>query len=273
MMTALPLSPQVFVILSALVEDRIGLHYKPADRELFAERVSPRAIERGFESLFDYYYFLRYDPGANEEFQALAEALTIHETYFFREADQVRVLAHALVPEILAERATARVWSAACATGEEPLTVAMLLAERGLLDRVEIYGSDISHRALARAKKGEYGRRSARALPKGVIGRWLHERGEAMVIERSLARAIQWRHLNLLDDAAVTALGPFDVILCRNVLIYFRDEVARMVMNRLADSLRPGGYLLVGASESLLRFGTSLSCEERGGAFFYRKAP
>jgi chemotaxis protein methyltransferase CheR len=270
-MTALPMSPQVFVILNDLIEERIGIHYRPDDRDLLAEKITPRAIERGFDSLFDYYRFLRYDPSADEELHALADALVVNETYFFREVDQLRTLAHGLVPEILEQRGAARIWCAACSTGEEPLTIAMLLDERGLLGEVELVASDISRRALARASRGEYGRRSLRAAPGGVVGRWLLERGEVVTVEPSLCRSIEWRQVNLLDAAAVGALGSFDVIVCRNVLIYFREVVARSVVNRLAAILRPGGYLLVGASESLLRFGTSLACEERGGAFFYRK--
>jgi chemotaxis protein methyltransferase CheR len=270
-MTALPLSPEVFVILSALIEERIGIHYRLDDRDLLSERLTPRAIERGFDSLFDYYRFLRYDPAAGEELHALADALVVNETYFFREADQLRVLAHEIVPEILKRRAAARVWCAACSTGEEPLTVAMLLAQRGLLDKVELIASDISQRVLARARQGEYGQRSLRAVPSGVVGRWLLERGEVVAVEPSLFGSIEWRQVNLLDAAEVGALGSFDAILCRNVLIYFREDMVRSVVNRLAASMRPDGYLLVGASESLLRYGTSLSCEERGGAFFYRK--
>lgn len=134
-MTALPLSPQVFVILNDIIEERIGMHYRLDDRDLLADRLTPRAIERGFDSLFDYYRFLRYDPAADEELHALADALVVNETYFFREADQLRALAHEIIPEILERRAAARVWCAACSTGEEPLTMAMLLDQRGLLDK------------------------------------------------------------------------------------------------------------------------------------------
>lgn len=270
-MTALPLSPEVFVILSDLIEERIGIHYRLDDRDLLSERLTPRAIERGFDSLFDYYRFLRYDPAASEELHGLADALVVNETYFFREADQLRAFAHEIVPEILKRRAAARVWCAACSTGEEPLTVAMLLAQRGLLDKVELVASDISRRALARARRGEYGQRSLRAVPVGVVGRWLLERDEVVTVDPSLGQAIHWHQVNLLDAKEVGALGSFDAILCRNVLIYFREELVRSVVSRLAASLRLDGYLLVGASESLLRYGTSLSCEERGGAFFYRK--
>src|SRR6478735_10101493 len=98
----LPLSPQVFAILSALIEERTGLHYDVRERELLAERTSGRATERGFESLLDYYYFLRYDPGADAELALLAEALVVNETYFFRESAPLEVLVGELVPRLLA---------------------------------------------------------------------------------------------------------------------------------------------------------------------------
>jgi chemotaxis protein methyltransferase CheR len=270
---ALPLSPPVFSILSSLIEARAGLHYAPSDQDLLAEKVSARALEAGFDSLLDYYYFLRYDPAGPEALDALIDTLTVHETYFFRELEQLR----SLVDGVLVPRARAgerlRLWSAACSTGEEPLTLAMMLAERGLLERVELLASDISQKVLERAQKGEFGRRSLRALPPGVDGRFLDVApgGESATVRPELREAVRWRRVNLVDPKQVGALGQFDVILCRNVMIYFSDETARRVVESLTDALTPGGHLLVGTSESLLRFGTQLICEEKSGAFFYTK--
>lgn len=265
------LSPQVFAILNPLIEERAGLHYGPSDLDLVRDKISNRAEAAGFDSLLDYYYFLRYDPGGSAELDALVEALVVHETYFFREADQLRVLVQRLLAARLAGDATVRIWCAACATGEEPLTLAMMLADLGLLRRVRILASDISERALGRARTGEFSPRAVRALPEGVEGRWLERQGKAIVVKPELQAAIEWRRVNLLERASVGALGRFDAVLARNVLIYFGDETVRRVVGSLSEALVPGGLLLVGASESLLRYGTSLSCEEHGGAFFYRR--
>src|SRR3954467_12144320 len=125
----LTLSPQVFVILRALIEEKTGIHYPDADRELLGERVSLRAEEAGFESLLDYYYFLRYDPQGPTELEALVEHLVVQETDLFREMDQLRALtAHFIVPRVRGGQRV-RVWSAACATGEEPISLAILLAD------------------------------------------------------------------------------------------------------------------------------------------------
>ena len=269
-MRALPLSSPVFTILSGLIEERIGLFFAAADSEILAEKVSPRAVERGFESLLDYYYYLRYDPDSGEEFERLAEALVVNETYIGRELDQLTALVDTLLPRLLAERAPLRVWSAACSTGEEPFTLAGMLDDRGLLPRVELIASDISQRVLTVAKNGKFSGRSLRALPAAASG-WLELDGQVATVRSELRRSVSFQQLNLSDREAVRRLGKHDVVICRNVLIYFRDATIKSVVETLAEALNPGGYLLIGASESLLRFGAGLRCEEHGGAFFYRK--
>ncbi len=272
-MFSLPMSPQVFAILAALIEQRAGLHYAPEDRELLADRVVPRALDAGFDSLLDYYYFLRYDPAGPEALDALVDSLLVHETYFFREAQPLRVLVEDVLVPAVREGRRPRVWCAACSTGEEPLTLAMMLAELGVLDKVTLVASDLSARALERARAGEHNLRSLRALPAGVEGRWLELRGDGRPhVRPELVDAVDWRRVNLVDEAAVAQLGVFDAILCRNVLIYFQDATAQRVVESLTRALVPGGHLLVGTSESLMRFGTALNCEERRGTFFYTKA-
>lgn len=271
-MPSLPMSPQVFAILATLIEQRAGLHYAAEDRELLADKVSDRATEAGFDSLLDYYYFLRYDPAGSAALDSLIDALLVHETYFFREALPLSVLVEdVLLPRVRAGQKP-RVWCAACSTGEEPLTLAMMLADRGVLPGVELLASDLSTRALERARTGEHNLRSMRALPPGVEGRWLEQVDGRARPKQELVDAVEWRRINLVDEGAVAKLGQFDAILCRNVLIYFQDETARRVVASLTQALKPGGQLVVGTSESLLRFGTALSCEERRGVFFYGKA-
>ncbi|ADO68668.1 CheR family methyltransferase [Stigmatella aurantiaca] len=268
-MASLALTPPVFVILAALIEQRAGLHYAPEDRELLADKVSSRALEAGFESLLDYYYFLRYDPAGPAALDALIDALLVHETYFFRD----RLPLEVLVEEILVPRVRAgqrlRVWCAACSTGEEPLTLAMMLADRGALEHVRLVASDLSQRVLDRARRGEYNLRSMRALPAGIEGRYLDVVEGRPRVRAELVAAVDWRRVNLVDAAAISEMGRFDAILCRNVLIYFQDDMARRVVDSLAQALAPGAPLLVGTSESLMRFGTALVCEELRGAFFY----
>jgi chemotaxis protein methyltransferase CheR len=269
----LSLSPQVFAILRALIEDHAGIQYRDGDRDLLADRASTRAQEAGFDSLLDYYYYLRYDPRGGAELDTLVEHLVVQETYLFREVDQLRALVNQVIAPQIAQGGRLRIWSAACATGEEPVSVAIMLAERGLLDQVEIVATDISQRALERARTGRYTGRSLRAIgPDTRFPTWLEpDDAGALRADPRVVSKIAWSRLNLLDDAAIAALGTFDVILCRNVLIYFSDPTTTAVVDRLTDALAPGGTLLVSVTESLLRFGTYLHCEERDGVFFYRK--
>ena len=271
-MTLGPLSPQVFTILGTIIEERAGLQYRIEDLELLREKVLPRAQEKGFDSLLDYYYFLRYDALGGAELDVLIETLVVHETYFFRESDQLQALVQEIIAPAVKEGRTLRIWCAACSTGEEAITLRILLARAGLLDKVQVLASDISHRALGRARLGEYAANSMRAVPEDVPGPWLTRRDKRVEVSAALRETIDWRCVNLTDPLAVRALGKFDHILCRNVLIYFGDQTVRRVVASLTEALLPGGLLLIGASESLLRYGTSLSCEERGGAFFYRRA-
>ncbi|HTE51207.1 MAG TPA: CheR family methyltransferase [Kofleriaceae bacterium] len=265
-------SPQLFTILSGLVEERVGLHYGAAERDVFLDKVAARALEAGFDSLLDYYYRLRYDDPDGAELDDLVEALVVHETYFFRELDPLVIAIEEVIGPRLAAGGRARIWSAACSTGEEPLTAAMLLEQRGWLDRVEVVATDVSRRALARAQRGEFSPRSLRGRsPDDLASRWLRERPRGVECDRALIDAIRWSRLNLFDGDAVARMGSFDLILCRNVLIYFADQRAAHIARSLAAALRPSGVLLVGVSESLMRFATPLECQERRGAFLYAR--
>ncbi len=266
------MSPQIFTIFATLLEERIGLHYSAAERELLWYKLSSRATEAGFYSLLDYYYHLRYDDPSGTEMSALTDALVVNETFFFRERAPLDQVIEAQIAPLCARKLKPRIWCAAASTGEEPFTLAMLLAERGLLDRVELLATDISQRALTRARSGQHGRRSLReGYAQELANKYLDTSADQIRVSREIRDAVRFQSLNLLDEAAITALGQFDVILCRNVLIYFRDDRTRQVVNSLATALKPGGVLVVGVSESLLRFGTALLCEERAGSFFYRR--
>lgn len=266
------MSAQLFVLLSSLVEEAAGTSYGSGDRELFASKVKDHASEAGYDSLLDYYYQLRYDDRDGVGLRRLIESLLVHESYFFRELPALEALVDRYLVGVVRQRGRARVWSAACSAGEEPYTLAMLLEERGLADSVEVVGTDLSTAALARAASGRYSRRALRdGFPAELAAKYLEVSPQGVIVAPRIRAAVGFERLNLLDNVAIARLGMFDAILCRNVFIYFRDERVRAVVDRLTESLVPGGLLAVGVSESLLRIGTRLVCEERGGAFFYRK--
>jgi chemotaxis protein methyltransferase CheR len=271
-MKEVSLSPSLFSILSSLVEEHVGLAYSLADKTIFENKVLARAADAGFESALDYYYFLRYDDASGGELQALVQALLVHETFFFRELGPVRIAVEQLIRPLVARGAKPRIWCAACSTGEEPLSLAMLLSQLGLLDKVELVATDLSAAALERAQNGTFSRRAVRHICPAELKPFLTATESGYKVPEELICAIEWRRLNLLVRADIEALGHFDLILCRNVLIYFRDETVNKVISSLAARLRPGGALLVGISESLMRYDSELMCEERDGTFLYRKA-
>jgi chemotaxis protein methyltransferase CheR len=269
----LPLSASVFEIFRGLIEEQLGLHHALADSEILRGKLSERAVDLGFDSLLDYYYFLKYDPSAAAEIVTLTDRLVVNETYFFREAEPLELVVDALLAPRVAAGERPRVWSAACSTGEEPLTLAMMLAARDLLGRVDLLATDVSERALAIARTGVYRGRSLRqpTLPPRALP-WLTRLPDGgLSVSRQLIDSVSWRKLNLVDREAVRNIDPCDVILCRNVLIYFGEAASNRVVEDLTAALRPAGALFVGVSESLLRFGTVLDCEEQAGVFFYRK--
>lgn len=265
-------TPQLHAILSALIEERTGILFGPAEKEILSSKITAHAEEHGFGSLLDFYYYLRYDDRDLEAMRALTDALIVTETYFFRELDQLELIANDIIPLLLEAGMRPRVLIAGAATGEEPLSLSMLLEARGLLDRVRIVATDLSPTMLERAQSGRFRRRSMRAPPPPQVEQYLRlEHGEVSV-DPQIGRSIEWRELNLVNEGGLAELGLFHLVLCRNVMIYFRDSTIREVVDRLSSALEPSGMLFVGVSESLLRLGTSLVCEEKKGVFFYRKS-
>jgi chemotaxis protein methyltransferase CheR len=263
-------------LLRDLIHERTGLSYDNGNCDLLTDKLSPLVLERGFTSFLDYYYLLKYDLEAEEEWRRVLNALSVQETYFWREMDQIHTLVNVLVPELLSISCPVplRIWSAACATGEEPLTIAMALNEAGWFERapIEIYASDASTKAIEKARNGLYRERSFRSLPPALRKKYfLEEQGQWRVAPELSAR-INWRTANLVVESEVAPLAaPATVIFCRNVFIYFSPETIRKTVSLFARNMPTPGYLFVAASESLLRFTNEFELKEIGGAFVYVK--
>lgn len=272
---SLGLSPAAFVLLRDLIHERTGLYYDDGKRDLLANRLAPRLIECSFPSYLDYYYLLRYDQDAAEEWSLLMDALSVPETYFWRESDSVRALVDTLVPQWVAafpERPL-RIWSAACATGEEPLSIAIALSEAGWLDRapVVIEASDASPAAIAKARRGLYRERSFRALPPTLRERYFTPAPGGWQVVPELLDRVQWRVVNLRDGDAVARHATAPFIFCRNVFIYFSRESIGDTVRQFARHMPTSGCLFLGVAESLVRITVELALREIGGAFVYVK--
>jgi chemotaxis protein methyltransferase CheR len=265
-------------LLRDLIVSHTGIHFDDGRLDLLRDKIAPLAIERGFDSLLDYYYLLKYDADAALEWARVFDALSVQETYFWREADQLHALTAAILPRLMErKRSPIRIWSVPCATGEEPLSIAIALQEAGWFDRaaIEIHASDASEAALARAKQRRYGPRAFRQLPADLRERYFTRDGEQQrwtVRADIFGRITSWTRVNLIQPAEAARFGGSDVIFCRNVFIYFTPAGVRDVAARFANWMPSPGYLCVGAAESLLRTGSGFDLQDLGGAYVYVKS-
>lgn len=266
-------------LLRDLIHERTGLFFDNGKADILTDKLSPLVIERGFTSLLDYYYLLKYDESARDEWSSVMNALSVQETYFWREMDQVRALVETIVPRWFEarDRGPLRIWSAACATGEEPLTIAMALNEAGWLARapIEIRASDASPAAIEKARRGVYRERSFRNLSAELRAKYFTQEGETKTwrIDAKLHAGVEWGVVNLMDEAEVAPRAAADIIFCRNVFIYFSNQSISRTVRTFAAHIRPPGYLCVAASESLLRLTEDFELREIGDAFVYVRRP
>lgn len=262
-------------LIQNLIHERTGMFFDNGKSDLMLDKLSPLVIERGFTSYLDYYYLLKYDASARVEWQNVMNALSVQETYFWREIDQVRALVQTLVPQWHARKrsSTLRIWSAACATGEEPLTIAMALNEAGWLKRasIEIVASDASTKAIERAANGVYKERAFRNLSAQLRERYFVPEGSAWRVRSDLHSRIKWSVANLMEEDQIAPLAAADFVFCRNVFIYFSESAIGRVVRSFARFIKPPGYLFVGAAESLLRLTTDFTLTEVDDAFVYLK--
>jgi chemotaxis protein methyltransferase CheR len=262
-------------LIQNLINERTGMFFDNGKSDLLIDKLSPLVIERGFTSYLDYYYLLKYDTAAKTEWQNVMNVLSVQETYFWREIDQIKALVQTLLPQWHARNrdATLRIWSAACATGEEPLTIAMALNEAGWFERVpiEIIASDASSNALARAARGVYRERAFRNLPVHLRDRYFEPEGSNWRVKSELHSRIKWELANLIDEGQIASFAATDFIFCRNVFIYFSESAIGRVVRSFSRFIRPPGYLFVGAAESLLRLTTDFNLTEVDDAFVYVK--
>ncbi|MFE1603123.1 CheR family methyltransferase [Methylobacterium sp. ID0610] len=259
---------------------RTGILLTPGHRALVDRRVAERIAATGAASFTEYFALLRAGSGGAVE--SLINALTVNETYFFREEYQLRCLTASLVGQVTAGRApgeAVRIWSMPCATGEEPYSLAIWLLEHWPeVDRyeVEIVGSDIDTRVLAAAEAGRYGERALMRLPRDLVRRYFVPEPDAgdgphWRIIGELRESVRFTPCNLMDERAMAAQGRFDIVFCRNVLIYFDDASRRTAAGNLYDSLAPGGFICLGHTESMSRISPLFRVCRTADAIVYQR--
>ena len=252
-----------------------GLAYGENKRFYIERRLTDRISETGVASFAAYMAMLRT---GGAEIERLINSFTVNETYYYREDHQLRCLSRALLPEIVGRKNPGdlvRIWSFPCSTGEEPYSIAIWLLENwALVDayHIEIVGSDIDTRALTEAVVGNYGERALSRLPADVVARYfepVHD-GHRRIIQ-DLRESVKFTHTNIVDLLSAGAQGRFDIIFCRNLLIYF-DEASRFAaVENLYRALHPGAFLCLGHSESMSRITDRFAVRRFDDAVVYQR--
>jgi chemotaxis protein methyltransferase CheR len=237
---------------------RTGISFTEGKRYFIDRRLDDRIAATGSPSFKAYFSLLRAD--ADHEIEHLINSFTVNETYFYREDHQLRCMTSSLLESIAGHKppgSTVRIWSIPCSTGEESYSIAVWLMENWpQVDtyNVEIVGSDIDTRALTAAAEGIYGDRALMRLSPDVVGRYFTKIADGNhQIDEGLRGSIEFTRANLIDRQDMAQYRNFDLIFCRNVLIYFDDASRRQAAENLYDCLRPGGYICLGHSESMSR--------------------
>lgn len=272
-----------FIRIRDLLTDYCGVCLTDDNRSRLGRILQGRLKEVGLSDVGEYVHTLE-DSGPEGELARLVDEITNNETYFFREEFQLETFADEIVPEVMqrsSRRRRLNVWSAGCSSGEEPLTIAMVLRDSALWQEtlahweVRILGTDVSRQMIRRAREGVYSVSSFKGLDdtrrRDIQRRYFRAVEDRFAPVEDLQRMVSYLHLNLLDRDGTSLFGDMDVIFCRNVLMYFPAELRLNAIRGFFRKLTPGGYLLLGHSENLLGSDTPFEALRLRGSLVYRK--
>lgn len=234
--------------------------YKEAQMK---RRLTTLRMKHGYQTFDEYWKAMEQNRSLLNEF---LDRMTINVSEFWRNPSRWEVLQNRFFPEMLRSTSHLKVWSAACSTGEEPYTLAMILAELGALQRTSMLASDLDTNVLQKAMEGSYLERSLRDVPADCRTKYFKETDGAYHISDHLKQFIQFKQQNLLHDSFDSS---FDLIVCRNVMIYFTEEAKHLLYHKFSSALKPGGLLFVGSTEQI--FSPAVYGFETADTFFYRK--
>ncbi|AWB46938.1 chemotaxis protein CheR [Paenibacillus sp. CAA11] len=247
------------------VKQNTGIDLAQYKEAQMKRRLTTLRNKHGYSTFADFFAAMLKDKNLFYEF---LDKMTINVSEFWRNPNRWEVLRDSIIPELLGSKRGLKVWSAACSTGEEPYTLAMILSDKGILASSTLHATDIDDGALAKAAKGLYLERSIKDVPPDVAKRYFTADGPMLHIDENLKKAVRFKKQNLLLDPFEEG---YDLIVCRNVMIYFTEEAKQALYHKFANALRPGGVLFVGSTEQIFSPGTfGLEAAE---TFFYRKKP
>jgi chemotaxis protein methyltransferase CheR len=270
------LTEEEFRKLCEFLYRRSGMVFTEAKRYYVERRVIERMTSTGSLSFNDYFSRLRAD--VKGEIEQFINAFTVNETYFYREDHQLKCLTNDLLAERIRDKKRGeliRIWSAPCSTGEEPYSIAIWLLENwSLVDdyEIEIVGSDIDTDVLEFARKGVFGKRALMRLTPLVIEKYFATlTEESWQILADLRDSVRFSTVNIAEPGDTRTHGRFDVIFCRNVLIYFDDASRRIAAENLYENLLPGGFICLGHTESMSRISSLFEVRRFADAIVYQR--
>jgi chemotaxis protein methyltransferase CheR len=269
------LSTDEILRLCEILYRRTGMIFGESKRYYIERRIAERMAATGIRRFSAYLAHVEAD---NDEVEHLINVFTVNETYFYREEHQLQCLGRSLLPSIIQHRKPGdlvRIWSVPCSTGEEPYSIAIWLLENWpIVDayHIEIVGSDIDTQVVQDAQIGDYGQRALARLPPDVIERYFEpsDDGQRRIIQ-DLQESVKFTTVNLIDAMSVATQGLFDIIFCRNVLIYFDDASRLVAVNNLYDALHPGGFICLGHTESMSRISKRFDLRRFEDAIVYQR--
>jgi chemotaxis protein methyltransferase CheR len=256
---------------------RTGISFETSKRYFVDKRLIERIEATGTGTFRGYFTLLRFQ-ASGEELQQLTNSMTVNETYFLREEYQFRCLVDSILPQIVHRRVgtdAIRIWCIPSSSGEEPYSVAMFLLEKwtGIKEwDVEIISSDIDTSILRRARTGRYSPRSVQNVPESWLKKYFKSVGDDYQLCDDLRQAVEFTRVNLAEPADTLSYHNFDVIFCRNLLIYFDDASRKTASDTFYEALNPGGYLCLGHSESMSRISSLFEVRKFPEAIVYRKS-
>ncbi len=253
------LTKENFVTLRDFIYEKTGIYFAENKMYLLESRLTNRLSELGFSNYEDYYYFLKFGgEKAKSETLNLFDSVTTNETSFFRNPPQLDAFKLIVQKEYLNCKPLSgalRIWSAACSTGEEPYTLAIMLLE--LMDKLKktipfiIYGTDISQKVMESAKKGVFNTYSVRNMDENIRNKYFAPEAGNYRLNESVKKYVKIDFMNLTDTGAYRGYRQMDMIFCRNVLIYFDDKMKKKVIDNMYECLKTPGFLTIGHAESL----------------------
>jgi chemotaxis protein methyltransferase CheR len=255
---------------------KTGIHFDEGKRYFVDKRLLDRIEATGADSFRAWFVGLRFEADGRE-LQQLVNAMTVNETYFFRESYQFDCMVNSMLDEIATRKAPGsriRIWSIPSSTGEEPYSIAIYLLERWARINdyeVEILSSDIDTRVIEAAQQGLYSARSVAQLPRNYLQKYFKPQGDGWRITRDLVDAVEFSLVNLTDATDTRRFRDIDLIFCRNLLIYFDDLSRRVAAEAMYDAMSPGGFICLGHSESMSRISSLFKMRRFPDALVHQK--